>query len=85
MAKQTFRQVLWMALQYAKEERRSIIHAWRDDKSADAVKSAYDDIKAIEKLQKQLFGETESRRNPESSRILSWEEFQKLFDENKEV
>lgn len=85
MPKRTFKQVLWMAFQYAKDERRSFIDAWRDNKSEDAVKNAYADIENIEKLQKQLFGETESRRNSESSRVLTWQELQKYFHENKEV
>jgi hypothetical protein len=85
MAKRTFHGVLWMAFQSAKDERRSLIHAWGDDKTEDAVKNAYADIEAIERLQKQLFGATESRRNPQPSRTLTWQEFQKLFEENKRV
>lgn len=53
-------EILWMAFQYAKQDRQSLIDAYRGDESEEAVRDAISDIKAFEKLQLKLFGTTRS-------------------------
>lgn len=53
-------EVLWLALQCAKQDRKSLIDAYRGDKAEEAVRDAMSDIKAFEKLQLKLFGTTRS-------------------------
>ena len=53
-------EILWLAFQYAKQDRRSLIDAYRGDKSEEAVRDAISDIKAFNRLQLKLFGTTRS-------------------------
>lgn len=52
--------VLWIALQYAKSDRQSLIDAYRDDDLEVAVQEAKKDIASFERLQMRFFGTTKS-------------------------
>ena len=54
------REVLFSALQCAKDDRQSFVEAYDGDKSQQAVRAALKQIKEFEQLQKQLFGTTRS-------------------------
>lgn len=53
--------VLWLALQCAKQDRKSLTDAYRNNKSEKVVREALADIKAFEQLQIKLFGTDRSR------------------------
>lgn len=56
MAKRKIGEVLWLALECAKQDRLSLVDAYRGDKSEKVVRDSLADIKAFEKLQVRLFG-----------------------------
>ena len=56
-------EVLWLALQCAKDDRQSLVDAYKGDESEWAVKKAMADIKAFEALQLKLFGATQTELN----------------------
>jgi len=56
MAKRKIGEVLWLALEYAKSDRQSLVDAYSGDTSERAVRQALVDVKAFEKLQVRLFG-----------------------------
>lgn len=53
-------EIIWLALQYAKQDRQSLVDAYRGNTSEEAVRDAIADIKAFEKLQIKFFGTTQS-------------------------
>lgn len=53
--------VLWLALQFAKQDRITLMQAYCDNPNEPVVKEALRDIKAFEALQMKLFGTTKSR------------------------
>lgn len=53
--------VLWLALQCAKQDRKSLADAYHNDKTQEAVRDALADIKAFEQLQIKLFGTDRSQ------------------------
>lgn len=61
MANRKISDVLWLALQCAKDDRQSLVDAYSGDKSEPAVRQALADIRAFENLQKKLFGSTTSK------------------------
>ena len=52
--------ILWLAFQYAKQDREALIAAYRGDELEKPVKDALGDIKALKRLQERIFGTTES-------------------------
>jgi len=52
--------VVWFAFECAKQDRRTIIDAYRGDTREEAVREALADIKAFNRLQEKLFGPTEN-------------------------
>lgn len=81
MAKRKIGEVIWLALQYAKSERESIIDAWGGDKSEEAVKDALADIHAFEKLQIKLFGTSKSELQSMMDKMTSKSVFELLDEE----
>lgn len=61
MGKVSLGQVLWFALQCAKDDRQSLIDAYHGDENETAVKQAMADIKSFEKLQIKFFGSSEDK------------------------
>ena len=61
--------ILWLALEYAKQDRKSLIDAYRGDKSEEVVRSAISDIKAFERLQVKLFGTDQSELEARIARM----------------
>lgn len=53
--------ILWLAFQYAKQDRITLIQAYDNNTAESAVIDARRDIKDIEALQMKLFGTTRSR------------------------
>jgi hypothetical protein len=53
--------ILWLAFQYAKQDRITLIQAYDNNAAEQAVIDARQDIKDIEALQMKLFGTTRSR------------------------
>ena len=53
--------ILWLAFQYAKQDRITLIQAYDNNAAEQAVIDARQDIKDIEALQLKLFGTTRSR------------------------
>ena len=53
--------ILWLAFQYAKQDRITLIQAYDNNAAEQAVIDARRDIKDIEALQLKLFGTTRSR------------------------
>ena len=62
-------EILWLALQYAKQDRQSLIDAYRGDTSEEVVRDAISDIKAFERLQLKLFGTTRSELEAKIGRM----------------
>lgn len=60
MAKRKIGEVLWLALQCAKRDRRSFVEAYSFDTTEPAVVDALKDIQDFEALQLRLFGTTKS-------------------------
>ena len=56
MTKRKIGQILWLSLQYAKENRAYLASAWGDDETQDVVKDCMRDIEDFESLQIKLFG-----------------------------
>ena len=61
--------ILWLALQYAKQDRQSLIDAYRGNTSEKAVRDAISDIKAFDRLQLKLFGTTRSELEAKIGRM----------------
>ena len=53
--------ILWLAFQYAKQDRITLIQAYDNNAAEQAVIDARQDIKDIEALQLKLFGTTRSK------------------------
>ena len=60
MSKRKIGDVLWLALQCAKQDRKSLADAYHNDKSEEVVRDCLADIKAFEQLQLKLFGTARS-------------------------
>lgn len=75
--------VLWLALQYAKQDRKSIINAYHGDTTEEAVRDALADIAAFERLQLRLFGTTKSELEAklERMKLVSILELRKRIEE----
>lgn len=69
MPKRKISDVLWLAFQYAKQDRISFIDAYHADESVEVVRDAMADIKVIEALQLKLFGTTKSRLETEIEKM----------------
>lgn len=61
MSKRKIGEVLWLALQYAKQDRKSLADAYHNDESEEAVRDALADIRAFGVLQIRLFGTDKSK------------------------
>jgi len=73
MTKRKVADVLWLAFQYAKSDRQSYIEAWGNNTKEQAVRDAIADIKAIEELQKKIFGTTQSRLEASMLKMSSFD------------
>ncbi len=71
-------EILWLALQYAKQDRQSLINAYRGDTSEKVVRDAISDIKAFERLQLKLFGTTRSELEAKIGRMKPVDIFELL-------
>ncbi len=74
-------EILWLAFQYAKQDRRSLIDAYRGDRSEEAVRDAISDIKAFERLQLRFFGTTQSELEAQIAKMKPVD-ILKLLDAN---
>lgn len=63
MARRSLADVLWYALQCAREERSSLVNAYSGDETQEAVRIALNDIELFKKAQMRLFGSCESRND----------------------
>jgi hypothetical protein len=64
--------VIWLALQYAKQDRRGIVEAYGWDKTGDiAVKKAKREIEAFKKMQIKLFGTSKSTLDIDREKMKS--------------
>jgi hypothetical protein len=81
MSKRKVSEILWLALQYAKSDRLSLINAYDNNKEEDAVIQAKKDIKAFEKLQNRVFGTTKSETEIAVEKTPSKNIF-KIFEED---
>lgn len=61
--------VLWLALQCAKQDRKSFVDAYHGDTSSEWVQEAIADIKAFEQLQIKLFGTDKSELQAKIARM----------------
>lgn len=61
MAKRKIGDIIWLAMQYAKQDRTTLIDAYNGNPQEKAVQDAIRDIKDIESVQMMLFGTTRSR------------------------
>lgn len=86
MSKRSARQIVWMAFQYAKDDRRDLVDAYGGNENEQAVKNALRDIRDIERLQQELFGTTESalQQSIRTARALTLGEIRELVAEDTE-
>lgn len=82
--------VLWLALQYARQNRLNLIDAYGGNTKEKAVRDALSDVRAFESLQKKLFGTTRTRleaelEKAESVNLLDLESIKRLVDENPDL
>ena len=73
-------EIIWLALQYAKQYRASLSGAYRDDTREQVVRDCLADIAAFEKLQIKLFGTTRSERQAMMDR-MTLKSLPKIFRE----
>lgn len=77
--------IIWLALQYAKQDRQGIIEAYGWDKKEDiAVCKAQKEIEAFKKMQVKLFGTYSSTLDADRKKMKSVtiRELKKLIKEN---
>lgn len=89
--KETLGEILWKALEFAKQDRLSLIDAYNNIETEDAVKMAKRDYKNFSNLQIKLFGTSDSKLNAEIKKmksidllklIASKKDFDEFWNEN---
>lgn len=84
MSKRKIGDILWLALQYAKSDRISLVEAYGGDKKEEAVRQALADIKAFETLQIKFFGRSKSKLESMLDKMTSKNIYDMLI-ENREI
>ena len=79
MNRKSTRSILWHVFEFAKQDRKSLLHAYASfPKNSKEVSEINADIKAIERLQIRIFGTTETRLDE----LLENAESVNIFDLN---
>ena len=90
MDRRSTRSILWHTFEFAKQDRKSLLHAYASfPENSQEVKDILADTAAIERLQKRIFGTTQTRldqmlENAEPINILNVRGLKRLIELSEE-